>query len=122
MSWKDSRWTGIGVLVLLAALWEAAGRWAWIHKILLPPASAVLGTFFEVVASGEILEHLGVSLWRAGLGYALAGLFAVALGVAMGYWRRVYDACEITIEFARGVPPPAIIPLAMVFLGIGDAL
>lgn len=119
---RHSRWTGIGVLVLLAVLWEAAGRWGWVHKVLLPPLSAILRTFFEAIASGEILEHLGVSLWRAGLGYALAALFAVALGVAMGYWRRLYDACEITIEYLRALPPPAIIPLAMVFLGIGDAL
>jgi NitT/TauT family transport system permease protein len=119
---RHSRWTGIGVLVLLALLWEAAGRWGWVHKVLLPPASAILRTFFEVIASGEILGHLGVSLWRAGLGYALAALFAVALGVAMGYWRRAYDACEIMIEYLRALPPPAIIPLAMVFLGIGDAL
>lgn len=119
---RHSRWTGIGVLLLLAILWEAAGRWGWVHKVLLPPASAILRMFFQVIASGEVLEHLGVSLWRAGLGYTLAALFAVALGVAMGYWRRIYDACEITIEYLRALPPPAIIPLAMVFLGIGDAL
>ena len=119
---RHSRWTGIGVLLLLAILWEVAGRWGWVHKVLLPPASAILRTFFQVIASGEVLEHLGVSLWRAGLGYTLAALFAVALGVAMGYWRRIYDACEITIEYLRALPPPAIIPLAMVFLGIGDAL
>ncbi|HUF81210.1 MAG TPA: ABC transporter permease, partial [Burkholderiales bacterium] len=46
----------------------------------------------------------------------------IALGVAMGYWRRLYEAFEITIELVRAVPPPAVIPLAMVFLGIGDAL
>jgi ABC-type nitrate/sulfonate/bicarbonate transport system permease component len=93
-----------------------------VHKVLLPPASSILATFFAVIASGEVLEHLGMSLWRAGLGYALAAVFAVVLGVAMGYWRRTYDACEITIEYLRALPPPAIIPLAMVFLGIGDAL
>ncbi|MBI3044354.1 MAG: ABC transporter permease [Betaproteobacteria bacterium] len=122
MSWKDSRWTGIGVLVLLAVLWEAAGRWGWVHKVLFPPASAILATLLDVIASGEILQHLGVSLWRAALGYALAAMSAIALGVAMGYWRRIYDACEITIEYARAVPPPAVIPVAMVFLGFGDAL
>ena len=122
MSWKDSRWTGIGVLVLLAVLWEAAGRWGWVHKVLFPPASAILATLLDVIASGEILQHLGVSLWRAALGYALAAIFAIALGVAMGYWRRIHDACEITIEYARAVPPPAVIPVAMVFLGFGDAL
>ena len=122
MNWKESRWTGVVVLLVLGLLWEAAGRGAWVHKVLLPPLSAVLGTLYEIVASGEVIRHLAVSLWRAAAGYALAALLGIALGVAMGYWRRVYQAAEITIELMRAVPPPAIIPVAMVFLGIGDAL
>lgn len=122
MNWRESRWTGFVFLVLLALLWEAAGRGGWVHKILFPPASAILSTFWDLLASGEILRQLGVSLWRAVMGYSLAAVFAIALGVAMGYWRRVYEACEILIELLRAVPPPAVIPLAMVFLGLGDAL
>jgi len=122
VNWKDSRWSGVVFLVLLGLLWEAAGRGGWVHKLLFPPASVILSTFWDLLVSGEILRHLGVSLWRAALGYAAAAIFAIALGVAMGYWRRVYEACEILIELLRAVPPPAVIPLAMVFLGIGDAL
>ncbi len=122
MSWKDSRWTGTAVLIVVAVLWEAAGQGGWVHKLLLPPLTAVLATFYDIVVSGEVLRHLGISLWRAALGYALAAAAGIALGVAMGYWRRLYEAFEITIELVRAVPPPAVIPLAMVFLGIGDAL
>lgn len=122
MSWKDSRWTGVAVLVLLGLLWEAAGQGGWVHKLLFPPLSVILAKVYEITVSGEILQHLGVSLWRATLGYSLAAVFAIALGIVMGYWRRAYEACEITIELLRAVPPPAVIPLAMVFLGIGDAL
>jgi len=122
VNWRESRWTGVVVLLALALLWEAAGRGAWVHKVLLPPLSAVLATLYDAVASGEIPRHLAVSLWRAAAGYALAALAGIALGIAMGYWRRAYEASEITIELLRAVPPPAIIPLAMVFLGIGDAL
>jgi len=122
VSWKDSRWTGVVVLVLLGLLWEAAGQGGWVHKLLFPPLSGILTKLFEITVSGEILQHLGVSLWRATLGYSLAAAFAIVLGIVMGYWRRAYEACEITIELLRAVPPPAVIPLAMVFLGIGDAL
>lgn len=122
MNWRQSRWTGVVVLVLLGLLWEAAGRGGWLHKLLFPPLSVILAKLFEITASGEILQELGVSLWRATLGYSLAAAFAIALGVVMGYWRRAYEACEITIELLRAVPPPAVIPIAMVFLGIGDAL
>jgi ABC-type nitrate/sulfonate/bicarbonate transport system permease component len=122
MGWKESRWTGFAFLVGLALLWEAAGRGGWVHKVLFPPFSAILATLFELVVSGEIVSHLAASLWRAALGYALAAALAIALGIAMGYWRRAYEAGEILIEFLRAIPPPAVIPVAMVFLGIGDAM
>jgi ABC-type nitrate/sulfonate/bicarbonate transport system permease component len=122
VSWKDSRWTGIAVLLALGLVWEAAGRGAWVHKVLLPPLSAVLATLYDITASGEIVRHLAVSLWRAAAGYAAAALIGIGLGIAMGYWRRACEAGEITIELLRAIPPPAVIPVAMVFLGIGDAL
>jgi ABC-type nitrate/sulfonate/bicarbonate transport system permease component len=122
VSWKESRWPGVALLAFLIVLWEAAGRGGWVHPALFPPASAIFSELYAVTASGEILRHLGISLWRAALGYAFAAAAGVALGLAMGYWRRVHDACEISVEFVRAVPPPAVIPLAMVVLGIGDTL
>ena len=101
---RESRWTGVVVLLLLALLWEAAGRGAWVHKVLLPPLSAVLATLYDIVASGEVVRQLAVSLWRAAAGYALAAALGIALGIAMGYWRRVYQAAEITVELVRAVP------------------
>jgi ABC-type nitrate/sulfonate/bicarbonate transport system permease component len=63
-----------------------------------------------------------VSLWRGAVGYALAAVAAVTLGVLMGYWRHVYEAGEIVVEFVRAVPAPAIVPVAIVLLGIGDGM
>ncbi len=121
MRWRESRWTGVAFLGLLGLLWEAAGRGGWVHPVFFPPLSRILTTFLAIVTSGEIAPHLAVSLWRAALGYILAAIVAVTLGVVMGYWRRAYEASEITIELLRAVPPPVVIPVAMVFLGIGDA-
>jgi ABC-type nitrate/sulfonate/bicarbonate transport system permease component len=118
---NESRWTGIAFLVLLGLLWEAAGRGGWIHPLFFPPISRILATLVGIVTSGEIFPHLAVSLWRAALGYALAAVVAIALGVVMGYWRRAHEAGEITIELLRAVPPPVMIPVAMLFFGIGDA-
>jgi ABC-type nitrate/sulfonate/bicarbonate transport system permease component len=120
--WKESRLNGFAFLLLLLGLWEVAGRNGWVHKLFFPPASKILASFFDIVLSGHVLSHVGVSLWRAGLGYALAALLAIALGVLMGYWRAAYEAGEIVIELLRAIPPPAIIPVAIIFLGIGDQM
>jgi ABC-type nitrate/sulfonate/bicarbonate transport system permease component len=113
---------GLIVLALLAALWELAGRGGWVHKLFFPPLSKIVAALWASLASGEILGHIGVSLWRGALGYALAALVAIALGVLMGYWRRAWEAGELAVEFLRAVPPPAIVPVAMVLFGIGDGM
>lgn len=119
---RESRWTGFGFLLLLLLLWEAVGRYGWVHKLFFPPATKILASFVQIVLSGEVLGHVGVSLWRATLGYLLAALVAITLGVLMGYWRAVYEAFEVVVELLRAIPPPAVIPVAIVFLGIGDQM
>ena len=114
--------SGLAFLAFLALLWELVGRGGFIHPIFFPPLSKIFAAFWAGVISGEILGHVGVSLWRGALGYALAGVVAITLGVLMGYWRRVYEAGEILIEFLRAVPAPAIVPVAIVLLGIGDGM
>lgn len=117
-----SRWTGFAFLAFLLILWEMAGRYGWIHELFFPSATAIFASFFQMIVSGEVFGHIGISLWRAGAGYLLAALLAIALGVLMGYWRPVYEACELVVELLRAVPPPAIIPVAILFLGIGDEM
>ncbi|MBI4589161.1 MAG: ABC transporter permease [Candidatus Rokubacteria bacterium] len=119
---RESRWTGFAFLLLLLGLWEVAGRHGWVHKLFFPPASRILASFVQIVFSGEVLGHVGASLWRAGFGYLLAALLAITLGVLMGYWRAVYEAFEVVVELLRAVPPPAVIPVAIVFLGVGDQM
>ena len=48
MSLKDSRWSGVAVIVLLGLMWEVAGRAGWVHKLLFPPLSVILGKLFEI--------------------------------------------------------------------------
>jgi len=122
VSARPSRWNGVALLVALTLLWEAAGRAGWVHRLFFPPVSRILQSLVTLVGSGEVLPHVGVSLWRAGLGYLLAALAGIGLGIAMGYWRQAYEAAEVVIELGRALPPPAIIPVAIVFLGIGDMM
>lgn len=114
--------SGFAFLAFLAVLWEVAGRAGWVHRLFFPPLSKILAALWDGVISGEISSHVGVSLWRGAVGYALAAAAAITLGVLMGYWRRVYEAGEILVEFLRAVPAPAIVPVAIVLLGIGDSM
>jgi ABC-type nitrate/sulfonate/bicarbonate transport system permease component len=62
------------------------------------------------------------SVLRLAGGYALAAVVGVALGTVIGSYRRVRAACEPVLEFLRAVPPPVLVPVIMLFAGIGDTM
>lgn len=67
-------------------------------------------------------ENLWPSLRRLLSGYLLAAVGAIALGVAIGRSPRLGDYVEPTIDFVRAIPPPALLPLFIVLLGIDDSM
>src|SRR3990170_6315009 len=110
-----------GVLVLLI-LWETIPRQGTTIRHLVPPASSVLKVFFLQWTTGEFLNHVAVTLLRIAEGYVAAVVVAIPLGLLMGYWRRLFDLFELTIELFRPIPSSALIPIAIIFFGIGHGM
>jgi ABC-type nitrate/sulfonate/bicarbonate transport system permease component len=67
-------------------------------------------------------ENLRPSLTRLLAGYLIAAVLAIAVGVMIGRSRRLGDYVEPIIDFVRAIPPPALLPLFLVLLGIGDSM
>lgn len=95
------------------------------EPLYLPAPEAVWTRSLEVVSSGfrnfTLLEHLGYSLFRVVLGFLLGALVGIPLGYAMGlsdWFRGWFDPI---VEFMRPVPPLALIPLVIIWAGIGEA-
>jgi ABC-type nitrate/sulfonate/bicarbonate transport system permease component len=59
---------------------------------------------------------------RLSAGYAVAAVVGIALGTVIGSYRRVRSVCEPVLEFLRAVPPPVLVPVIMLFAGIGDTM
>src|SRR5260370_36260849 len=59
---------------------------------------------------------------RAAAGYFLAAAVFVPLGIFMGLSQRIYSLFEVIVEMLRPVPPPVLIPLAMLFFGLEDEM
>lgn len=104
-------------LVLLAA-WEAVSRAGWADTIYMPAPSAILSAFIGMLLSGELVRHAGASLQRMLLGLTLALLLALPLGLAVGRSSRLKVWVRPTLELLRQIPPMALIPLAILWLGI----
>ena len=87
----------------------------------LPPPSRVLAAGWRVLASGDLLAHIGASLVRVLGGFAMAALVAIPLGIGIALWEWVDDIADPVVELLRPIPPIAWIPLGILWFGIGDA-
>ncbi|GHH87687.1 ABC transporter permease [Streptomyces capitiformicae] len=106
-------------LVLVTAWWLASDDST---DVYWPPLRTILTTFPDVWTGERLRADVLPSLLRLSAGYAAATAVGVALGTVIGSYRRVRAVCEPVLEFLRAVPPPVLVPVIMLFAGIGDTM
>lgn len=111
----------LGVLAFLA-LWEIAPRVVpGINTKMFPPPSQVAGVFIDMTfRSGEIWPHVGASLQRAFWGFLLGASTGIAAGVLTGRITVLRQLSDPVLHGLRAIPAIAIVPLAIVWFGLGD--
>ncbi|MEV0171544.1 ABC transporter permease subunit [Streptomyces sp. NPDC050803] len=105
--------------VLVSVWWVASDDST---DVYWPPLRKILETFPEVWTADRFKDDVLPSVLRLTGGYALAAVVGVALGTVIGSYRRVRAVCEPVLEFLRAVPPPVLVPVIMLFAGIGDTM
>ena len=116
------RLSGLLVFCALAAAWEGLSRWGVVSRLYFPPVSTIAATFWDLTVSGLLPGQALSTVSRAVAGLLLALAVMAPLGLAMGVSRRLSALLTPTVELLRPVPPPAIIPAAMLLLGIGTGM
>jgi len=106
----------ISVLVL----WQAASALGLVSDSALPAPSRIAEAFWQLCVSGALAEHLRVSLLRAGAGFLLGGATGLLLGVFAGLGRWAERTLDPTIQMLRTVPLLAVIPLFILWFGVGE--
>src|SRR4051812_26634574 len=107
------------VLVAFLGLWEVLPRTV-VKPGYLPPFSTVVLAVYQLFASGEIYEHLFISLSRSVEGFALALVVGVPLGLAIGWFRGVEELVDPLVQTLRQTPVLALFPIFILFFGIGE--
>jgi NitT/TauT family transport system permease protein len=102
------------------AFWQVGSSVGWISELTLPSPLAVFSAFFDLVASGEIWEHLAASLRRIAAGWVLGFGIGVATGVAMGVFVMARSLGLPLVSALFPIPKIALLPLFILWFGIGE--
>lgn len=121
-SLDKSRVPGFALVALMLVLWEATSRSGWVDANYLPPVTVVIRSLFDLIESFEIVRHTLITLRRVLLGYFLGASCGYILGFICGYFPRMHSILELSIEYLRPMPSVALIPIGILFLGMGDVL
>lgn len=109
------------IIVIFLTVWEILPSLGIINPAFLPPASKVAGALLKLLFSGELITHILISLQRAFLGFALAVLVAIPLGILMGWYKLFERFVDPLIQAFRNTSTLALYPVFILFLGIGEA-
>ena len=116
-------WSVISIAVVFA-LWYIASVGEWTTPIFLPPPWDVWDKFVLTSTEGfrnyNLLQHVGVSLYRLFAGFLLGCIVGIPIGFAMGLSRTMRGIFDPIVEFMRPIPPLALIPLMIIWAGIDD--
>ena len=119
---RDTKLSGVILIGLLLLLWQGLSVYEIVHPIYIPPVSKIFRALYDIIISGELPLHYAHSLYRTFTGYFIAAFLAIGLGIIIGWSRTAFNLTEPLTELARPVPSPAIIPMIILLLGIGDQM
>jgi NitT/TauT family transport system permease protein len=108
------------LLLVLLALWETIPRLGLADPTFLPPFSDVIAAGWQLAQSGELYDDIAASLLRALSGFLISVVLIVPLGLVVGWYARLGDILNQFIEVCRNTAPLALLPVFILFLGIGE--
>jgi len=107
-------------LIVLILAWEVSSRSGVVSSFLLPPLSAVLERVWDDALSGELIVNLGLTLYRALAGFAIAAVGGVALGIVMTRSKLIRWFFDPIVSVGFPMPKIAFLPIFMLWLGLYD--
>ena len=114
----------IGAVLGFLALWSIVSMAVVVLKlfnpIFFPGPWVVAGALVTLAMKGQLWGHIGATLERVALGFSTGALLAIGLGLPSGHFRVVRNIVEPVVELLRPIPPLAMLPLFLVWIGIGE--
>jgi len=116
------RLPGFILILAVLVLWEISSWKGLVDAVSLPRVSLIFSSWYDSIVDGELTQQLWPTLVRIFFGFGLAVVIAVPVGLLMGTVSFIYRLLEPITEFIRPIPSSAYIPVAILFLGIGNQM
>jgi NitT/TauT family transport system permease protein len=107
-------------LVLVLALWQLAGSAGWVNPLFLPAPSAIAVAMWKLATSGALWQHVSWSIMRIGSGWIIGTAAGVLVGFAIGLSTLARSVGITFISALFPIPKIALLPLLILWLGIGE--
>ncbi|TFL14782.1 ABC transporter permease [Pusillimonas caeni] len=117
----QERIIGIASPIVLLLVWQLLGTFGVIDERFVPTPASIARTMYEMMANGTLWVHLKASFIRIGSGFVIGSIVGVALGVLMGLSRWLRAALDPIVAAIYPIPKISLLPLVMVFFGLGEA-
>ncbi len=117
--WRPVGWV---VLIALIVLWQLASSLGWYTSPIVPPPAQIGSRWLALAREGTLGPAVAQTLVDMLAGFAIGVVAGVLLGVLMARVPAIYGLLEPIVEIIRPIPVVAIVPLLILFLGIGEQL
>jgi NitT/TauT family transport system permease protein len=119
--WERNEHALLGTIAMSAFLlfWEASVAFEWVNPLFTSSPSRILETGYGMFADGSIWPHLRVSGFEFVVGFGMAIVLGVPLGILMGWYRRLNAVLDPFVSALYATPRIALLPLIMIWFGIG---
>jgi sulfonate transport system permease protein len=108
------------VPVLILIVWQALDSLGWINSRLMPSPVMVAESFWQLLVTGQLLGNLWVSLVRVTFGLGIGVVLGTLFGLFAGLSRFGENSIDSTLQMVRTLPHLALIPLFILWFGIGE--
>ncbi len=111
----------VATFIVLLLVWSVATYSEFIPPLFLPAPDKIVTDGIRLFAESELVQDISASVFRVTVGFLLAAILAVPLGILMGSLKVFEAMVEPLLSFIRYMPASAFIPLFILWLGIGES-
>lgn len=108
------------VFIALIIIWVIISKLNIYSAYILPSPTKIINVFYTEILNGSLIKNTYISLLRVFIGFSISFILAFIFGIMFGIKENIFKYFENILEFIRNIPPISLIPLLILWFGIGE--